>query len=68
VTLFLAVLHFLGAKNARRVHFFQNETKKCALNISIFCRIISVCVGPMTTLDTYLFIFPNSLALFLVNF
>jgi hypothetical protein len=28
VTLFLAVLHFLGAKNARHVHFFQDETKK----------------------------------------
>jgi hypothetical protein len=42
MTLFLAVLHFLGAKNTRRVHFFQDETKKCALNISIFCKNISV--------------------------
>jgi hypothetical protein len=44
VTLFLAVLHFLGAKNARHVHFFQDETKKCALNISIFYKKI-LCVG-----------------------
>jgi hypothetical protein len=42
VTLFLAVLHFLGAKNARNVHFFQDETKECALNINIFCKIFSV--------------------------
>jgi hypothetical protein len=63
VTLFLAVLHFLGAKNARHVHFFQGETKKCALNISIF-----YAWGPMTKLDTYISIFANSLKLFLVNF
>jgi hypothetical protein len=42
MTLFLAVLHFLGAKNALRVHFFQDEIKKCALNISIFCKKISM--------------------------
>jgi hypothetical protein len=42
MTLFLAVLHFLGAKNARNVHFFQDETKECALNINIFCKIFSV--------------------------
>jgi hypothetical protein len=42
MTLFLAVLHFLGAKNARRMHFFQDETKECALNISIFCKKNSV--------------------------
>jgi hypothetical protein len=45
VTLFLAVLHFLGAKNTRRVHFFQDGTKECALNISIFCKKIYVCGG-----------------------
>jgi hypothetical protein len=45
MTLFLAVLHFLGAKNALRVHFFQDEIKKCALNISIFCKFFYVCGG-----------------------
>jgi hypothetical protein len=42
VTLFLVVLHFLGAKNTSRVHFFQDETKECALNISIFCKTFFV--------------------------
>jgi hypothetical protein len=38
VTLFLVVLHFLDAKNACRVYFFQDETKECTLNINIFCK------------------------------
>jgi hypothetical protein len=42
VALFLAVLHFLRAKNARHVHFFQDETEECALNISFFCKLFSV--------------------------
>jgi hypothetical protein len=45
MTLFLTALHFLGAKNACRVHFFQDETKKCALNISIFGIKNFVCGG-----------------------
>ena len=45
MTLFLTVLHFLGAKNARCVHFFQDEIKKYALNINIFCKFFYVCGG-----------------------
>jgi hypothetical protein len=32
--LFLVIFHFLAWKNACHVHFFADESKKCALNLS----------------------------------